>query len=91
MIGCEGFSHDLRQVGTAPILACEQIVGLGESEKASLEGLTCGVVPLSATEGLPRDSLHCREDVFHAMVQFVHQQALQSLGLLVFRDVTGNL
>jgi hypothetical protein len=48
-----------------------------------------GWVP-GEVQRLVGEGLNCRQRAFDPVIEFVHEQALQSLGLLAFRDVASH-
>ena len=79
--------HQLAQIGARPGAACQQGVGLRHGLDAPVERLHERADRWRTLAGETGNRRHVAQDVFDAMVQLGHQQALALLRLLALRDV----
>ena len=86
-IGRQFLLRDVVQVGVAPGVARQQIVGLRQGQEPALEGFPELRRVRTWSAGSGRDGLHGRQGVLHPVVQLVEKKPLLLLGLLARGDV----
>src|SRR5262245_52389066 len=83
----ERFGHDFAQARALPMLARQDVMGLGERDNSGIEHLLAFDQIRGAAQGLPRHRLDGGERVLDTMVELIHEQRQAFASGHLARDV----